>query len=70
MHAQNPGELAAQAAHPALQPVAAVLGYKLGNRFHKAGAVLANDGHNERNLHAQSVEPDRRRDKSFCGSAG
>jgi hypothetical protein len=51
LDSQNAGELAAETAHAAFQPVAAVIGHHARHRFDKAGAVRADDRHHQGNLH-------------------
>ncbi len=51
LRTQNPGKLAAQTRHAALQPVSAMLRYQGGDGVHQAGPVLADNGHYERALH-------------------
>ena len=51
LDAQNAGELAAEPAHAAFQPVAAVIGHHARHRFNEAGAVRADDRHHQGNLH-------------------
>ena len=56
---QDACELSAQAAHPAFQPVAAVLGHQAGHGFDQARAVLANHCHYEGDMHGAHL-PRRR----------
>ena len=60
--AQNAGKLAAEPAHAAFQPVAAMIGHDARNGFHEAGAVRADDGHHQGNLHDVLLK--------FCRAAG
>ncbi len=46
-HAQDAGELSGHARHPALQPVAAVIGDALGQSFDQTWLIFGNDGKNE-----------------------
>jgi hypothetical protein len=55
MHTENAGKFATEPAHAAFEPVAAVIGYEAGDGFNESGAVLAQDGHDKRNLHGRSV---------------
>ena len=61
LDSQNTGELAAETAHAAFQPVAAVLSHHARHRFDEAGAVRADDRHHQGNLHECLVKPSRRR---------
>ena len=49
---QNAGEFAAEPAHAAFEPVAAVAGHGARDGFNQPGAVRADEGHHQRNLHA------------------
>jgi len=51
LHAQDAGELPAETAHAAFQPVAAMVGHGARHRLDQPGAVGADDGHHQGNLH-------------------
>jgi len=51
---QDTREFSAQPAHPALEPVAAVIGHNAGHGLDQPGAVRADNGHYQGNLHGQS----------------
>jgi hypothetical protein len=50
--AQNARELATEPAHPAFEPVAAMIGDARGYHLHETGPIGADDGHDERCQHA------------------
>jgi hypothetical protein len=56
LDAENPGELSAQMAHPALEPVAAMVGDTGGHHFHQTGTIGPDDGHDKNREHAASLE--------------
>jgi hypothetical protein len=41
------GKAPSQMAHPALQPITAVIGHTGRHQFHQAGPVIADDSHHE-----------------------
>ena len=57
------GELTAEMAHPAFEPIAALIGDGASEGIDEAGAVRANNGHNESREHRLSVRGKRRRSK-------
>ena len=66
---ENAGELATQTAHPALQPVAAMVGHPGRHHFHQTGAIRPDHRHHKRRKHRTtlSMQPTLRnpRPKSF-----
>ena len=53
--AQDAGELAAEPAHPAFEPVAAVVGDARRDQLHQTGAVRPNHRHDESSKHRANV---------------
>src|SRR6185437_11695995 len=57
-------ELAAQARHPALEPIATMLSHYTGHGIHQAGPVLPNHRHHEGTLHKRVLAGERQTARS------
>ena len=65
--AQDAGELAAEVAHAAFEPVAAVAGHDARDGFDQPGSVRADEGHHQRDLHEDLVAVSGAAGKRFSG---